>query len=201
MAPTPALPATDTATAESEAAPFPVVGVGASAGGLEALTAQRDGQAAVVTPVPDSTQSELVAQVKADLASLQSAIKELEVHNEELQAANEEAVSRNEELHHRIRTVTDLSNDLTNLLSSIQIPIVMLGIDLRIRRFTPSATKLFSLLPGDVGRPLADITSRLDVPDLGQLITSVINTLAVVERDVPDAGKQDRRGGSRVDER
>lgn len=157
---------------------------------------------------------QLLAELATTRSSLQAAIEELEAHNEELHAANEEAVSSNEELrstneelqtakeelqatneelrtvneelNHRIRAVVELGNDLTNLLTSVQIPIVMLGPDLRVRRFTPSAVKLFSLIPGDVGRPFGDITSRLDVPNLGQLITTVIDTLAVVERDVQD---------------
>ena len=51
------------------------------------------------------------------------------------------------------------------------MPIVMLGPDLRIRRFTPTAEKLLNLIPTDVGRPLGDIKLNLDdLPDLEPLL-------------------------------
>ena len=66
------------------------------------------------------------------------------------QTVNEEMQSRNAELQ-------QMNNDLINLLSSMNIPIVMLGNDLRVRRFTPQAEKILNLLPSDVGRPIGNI--------------------------------------------
>src|SRR5262249_54242543 len=76
--------------------------------------------------------------------------------------------------------------DLTNLLSSVQMAIVMLGQDLRIRRFTPMAEKTFNLIRTDVGRPISDIKLNIDVPDLEQLVVQVIDTVSAKEQEVQD---------------
>jgi two-component system CheB/CheR fusion protein len=76
------------------------------------------------------------------------------------------------------------NNDLTNLLASINIPILMLTNDLRIRRFTPMAQRLFNFIPSDTGRPFSDIRATLNLPDLESLILEVLDTLSVKEREV-----------------
>src|SRR5262249_39582675 len=86
---------------------------------------------------------------------LQSTNEELETAKEELQSTNEELTTVNEQLHHRNLELSQLNNDLTNLLSSTMIPVVMVGGDLRIRRFTPPAKHTMNLLPTDVGRPIS----------------------------------------------
>src|SRR5207237_9611839 len=88
---------------------------------------------------------------------LQSTNEELETAKEELQSANEELTTVNEQLQNRNQELTQANNDLTNLLTSTAIPVVMVGGDLRIRRFTPPAKKVMNLLPGDIARPIGDI--------------------------------------------
>ena len=66
------------------------------------------------------------------------------------------------------------------------MPIIMVGRDLRIRRFTPLAEKLFNLISTDVGRPISDIKPNLNGQDLSQLIAQVIDTLAPYEGVVKD---------------
>jgi two-component system, chemotaxis family, CheB/CheR fusion protein len=117
---------------------------------------------------------------------LQSTNEELETAKEEIQATNEELNTVNDELHRRNIESNYLSNDLQNLLSSTNIPILMLGSDLRIRRFTPQAQQILNLIPTDVGRPLADINLNLNVPDLEQQILDVINSLTIKEQEVQD---------------
>src|SRR5262249_53627909 len=95
----------------------------------------------------------------------------------------------NEELRHRNAELARVNNDLVNLLSGVNIPIVMVGRDLRIRRLTPLAEKVFNLIPTDVGRPISDIKSNLNVEDLGQLIVQVIDALTPYEAEVQDANK------------
>jgi two-component system CheB/CheR fusion protein len=73
-----------------------------------------------------------------------------------------------------------------NLLSSISIPVVMVGGDLRVRRFTEPARKTMNLLPGDVGRPLTDLNVATVVPDLDRIISDVIDTVQPYEREVRD---------------
>jgi two-component system CheB/CheR fusion protein len=67
--------------------------------------------------------------------------------------------------------------------------LVMLWPDLRIRRFTPAAEKLFNLIAGDIGRPITDIKLNLELPNFTQLLAEVIETVAVKELEV-----QDRQG-------
>ncbi|MBE9005012.1 PAS domain-containing protein [Fortiea sp. LEGE XX443] len=117
---------------------------------------------------------------------LQSTNEELETAKEEIQATNEELNTINDELQRRNIESTQVSNDLQNLLSSINIPILMLGGDLRIRRFTPAAGKIFNLIPTDVGRPLSDINHNLNLSDLEPQILEVINTLNFKTQEVQD---------------
>jgi two-component system CheB/CheR fusion protein len=117
---------------------------------------------------------------------LQSTNEELETAKEELQSANEELTTVNEQLQHRNLELAQVNNDLTNVLSSTTIPIVMVGGDLRIRRFTPPAKKALGLLPTDVGRPIGDIKPPLEIPDLEAILGEVIETVQPKEREVRD---------------
>jgi two-component system CheB/CheR fusion protein len=142
-------------------------------------------------------------ELKAANEEIQSANEELQSTNEELQMAKEELLSTNEELttineelHNRNVELSDVNNDLLNLLSSIHLPIIMLSRTLRIRRFTPTAEKLFNIIPSDVGRPLSDIKSKIQVPDLDKLVRGVIDSLGTHERVVQD--EEGRRYSMRI---
>jgi len=115
---------------------------------------------------------------------LQSTNEELETAKEEIQATNEELTTTNEELRSRNIEQSLVNNDLINFLSSINIPILMLTNDLQIRRFTPTAQQIFSVIPTDVGRPFSDIRSTLNVPGLEQMILEVIDTLQTKEQEI-----------------
>jgi two-component system, chemotaxis family, CheB/CheR fusion protein len=115
---------------------------------------------------------------------LQSTNEELETAKEEIQATNEELNTTNDELRRRNAELDIVNNDLTNLLSSINIPILMLTNDLRIRRFTPMAQRLFNFIPTDTGRPLSDIRTNLDLPNLESLVLEVLETLHIKELEV-----------------
>lgn len=117
---------------------------------------------------------------------LQSTNEELQTAEEEAQSANEELATVNEELRHRNAELARVNNDLMNLLSGVGIPIVMVGRDLRIRRFTPPAEKAFNLIQSDVGRPISNIIPNLVVDDFPGLITRVIDTLTPYEGEVRD---------------
>ena len=117
---------------------------------------------------------------------LQSTNEELETAKEELQSTNEELVTVNEQLQNRNVELGQLNDDLTNLLASVDIPILMLSGDRRIRRFTPQAEKLLNLLPGDVGRPIDNIRPNIDGQDLAGLVAGVVDTMTVREQEVQD---------------
>ena len=68
----------------------------------------------------------------------------------------------------------------------MNMPIVMTSGDLRIRRFTPSAEKVLRLIPTDVGRPIADLKPRINVPNLEEIMRQVVDTLQPHEQEVQD---------------
>lgn len=117
---------------------------------------------------------------------LQSTNEELEIAKEELQAANEELSTVNEELQTRNGDLGLLNDDLLNLISSVHLPIVMVATDLRIRRFTPMAEKVMNLIPGDVGRPIGDIKFKINLPNIEEIIHTVIDTVTTKELEVRD---------------
>jgi two-component system CheB/CheR fusion protein len=137
----------------------------------------------------DASNEELRAANEEILSSneeLQSTNEEMETATEELQSTNEELTTLNDELQNRNLELQELSDDLVNLFSSVDIPIIMLSDDLCIRRFTPRAVRVLNLLPGDVGRPISDFKIKLNMPNLQELITEVIDTLNVREQEVQD---------------
>lgn len=120
---------------------------------------------------------------------LQSTNEELETAKEELQSTNEELTTLNDELQNRNTELNVANNDLLNLFASVNIPILILGNDLRIRHFTSQAEKMLSLIPADVGRPISDIKHNLNPSNLEQSVLEAMDTVSTKEYDV-----QDRRG-------
>jgi len=114
---------------------------------------------------------------------LQSSNEELETSKEELQSVNEELQTVNSELSNKVDELDRANSDLNNLFQSTQIPTIFLDRNLVIRSFTPPVTKLFNLIPGDHGRPLTDLVSRLAYPDLENDIRAVFGG-EVIERAV-----------------
>ncbi|HXH40018.1 MAG TPA: CheR family methyltransferase, partial [Thermoanaerobaculia bacterium] len=125
-------------------------------------------------------------EIQSSNEELQSTNEELETAKEELQSSNEELMTLNEELEHRNDELAHANNDLINLLSSVDLPIVMLDSNLRIRRFNPGAQRTLNLLSSDAGRSIRDLRLTLDLDDLDELIASVIDTLEVRELEVRD---------------
>ena len=119
---------------------------------------------------------------------LQSMNEEMETAKEELQSTNEELVTVNSELQTKIDEMTDLSNDINNLLASTEIGTIFLNANLGIKRFTPSMTKLFSLIPTDIGRPIQDLTTKLSYTDLYKDARTVLDTLQTKETEVMAEG-------------
>jgi two-component system CheB/CheR fusion protein len=117
---------------------------------------------------------------------LQSTNEELDTAKEELQSTNEELNTVNEELHGRNEELSRVNSDLVNLLASVEIAIVIVDGDLRIRRFTPMAERVLNLLPADLGRPITHIKPNIDCPDLEQMIARTIDQVAPQEREVKD---------------
>ena len=117
---------------------------------------------------------------------LQSTNEELDTAKEELQSTNEELNTVNEELHGRNEELARINSDLMNLINGVQMAIVIVSGDLRIRRFTPVAERMLNLIPGDIGRPIGQIKPNIHCPELEQIILEVIDTISVQQREVQD---------------
>ncbi len=126
-------------------------------------------------------------EVLSSNEELQSTNEELETAKEELQSSNEELTTVNEELQNRNLELSTANNDLLNFLENVNIPVVIVNNDVRVRRFTSAAQKLLNLLPTDVGRYLSEIRPNLDVPNLEEIARQTIETSSVQETEVLDS--------------
>jgi two-component system CheB/CheR fusion protein len=117
---------------------------------------------------------------------LRSLTEELEAAKEELRSTNEQLVRFNDELLARNVEVSRDNAEIETCLASVGIPMVMVGRDLRIRRFTSTAAGALRLIPGDVGRPVGDIKPRIDTPDLEGLFRRVLTTEEKLDAEVRD---------------
>lgn len=132
-----------------------------------------------------------VEELKSGNEELQSTNEELQSTNEELTTSKEEMQSMNEELQtvnaeliSKVQDLTWVQNDMANLLNSTEIATVFLDNEMKLRRFTSHATDLFKLIPGDVGRPLSDVVTDLDYPQLKDDALEVLRSLAAREKQV-----------------
>ncbi len=123
-------------------------------------------------------------EFRATNEDLQSANEELVTATEELQSVNEELVTLNSQLENKVDELSRTNNDMINLLAGTEIGTIFLDENLRIQRFTPAATRVVSLIPTDVGRPLADIVIHLDYDDLLRDVEDVFDTLVPRESEV-----------------
>jgi two-component system, chemotaxis family, CheB/CheR fusion protein len=110
--------------------------------------------------------------------------EELETSKEELQSINEELHTTNQEFRIKNEELSQVNSDLLNLMNSTEIGTVFLDQDLRIRRYTPPMTRLFSFSETDRGRHLSDLTNRLSYKDLIPDARRVLETLEKTEREV-----------------
>jgi two-component system CheB/CheR fusion protein len=123
-------------------------------------------------------------ELQAVNEELRSATEELETSREELQSTNEELITVNSQLALKVDETARVNDDLQNLINANDIATVFVDHALRIKRYTPRARQLFNLIPSDVGRPLLDITHRLDYAQLVQDAQAAFEALHVVEREV-----------------
>ena len=125
-------------------------------------------------------------QLLSNNEELQSTNEELETAKEELQSGNEELTTVNEEVQVRNQELAQLSDDLGNLVVTVDLPLVILDSHGRIRRFTAGARGLLNLIPGDVGRPIRDIKPNIDLPELDAWLAEVMQTSVMREAEVRD---------------
>ena len=152
-------------------------------------------------------------ELRAANEEAQAGNEELETAQEELESVNEELNTLNEELKISNLEFSKVNRDLTNVLESISIPLVMVGRDLRVRRFTRAVEPLLNLIASDVGRSITDLQPQMELPDLRRLLLDAMEGGNRKPLDIRDsngrwyslrilpsvgAGWQDRRRGADV---
>ncbi|WP_373476072.1 chemotaxis protein CheB [Sphingorhabdus sp.] len=114
----------------------------------------------------------------------QSTNEELLTSKEELQSLNEELTALNSQLQETLDRQRITSNDLQNVLYSTDVATLFLDTKLNIRFFTPATTSLFNLIPGDVGRPLADLKSLSADQELSADAHHVLKHHEAIDREI-----------------
>ena len=145
----------------------------------EALQATHEEMQTTVEELKSSNE-----ELQSTNEEMQSTNEELTTSKEELQSLNEELQTVNAELQSKVDDLAWVRNDMANLLNSTEIATIFLDNALKLRRFTPFATQLFRLIPGDIGRPLSDIVGDLDYPQLPEEAREVLRTLVFRESAV-----------------
>ncbi|MDB5131312.1 MAG: hypothetical protein JWR02_1061, partial [Mucilaginibacter sp.] len=139
-----------------------------------------------------------IEQMETSLEELKSTNEELQSTNEELQSTNEESLTTKEEmqsLNEELMTInmqyqvkaeelTQLNNDMKNLLDSTDTATIFLDNELNILRFTPQVKKLFNVIPADVGRSITHVVSNFDYNAIEHDIKEVIDSLKGMELEV-----------------
>jgi two-component system, chemotaxis family, CheB/CheR fusion protein len=123
-------------------------------------------------------------ELQAMNEELRSAAEELETSKEELQSVNEELTTVNQELKVKIEELSQANNDFSNLMNSTDIGTIFLDRGLRVKQFTSRAVDVFNLISADRGRPLADITHKLNYEQLLEDVENVLETLLKFQREV-----------------
>jgi two-component system CheB/CheR fusion protein len=128
--------------------------------------------------------STLNEELQSANEELQSTNQELESAKQDLQSTNTGLTSVNGDLQERNREMDRVANDLENVLESVQIPVIIVDLALRVRRFTPSAQHISSLLPVDIGRSIEDVKLKLDVQDVSGRIRKALDSNTLEEWEV-----------------
>jgi chemotaxis protein methyltransferase CheR/two-component system CheB/CheR fusion protein len=173
---------------DAPVAPRKRAGRGVSAGAVELVELEKARDEIQSLREQMQTSHEELTSTNEELQStneeLQSANEELTTSKEEMQSLNEELQTVNAELQSKVDDLSTVNNDMKNLLNSTEIATVFLDNEMNVRRFTTRASQIFRLIAGDVGRPLSDIVSDLNYPELQGDVSDVLQTLAFCEKQI-----------------
>jgi two-component system, chemotaxis family, CheB/CheR fusion protein len=167
---------------------------GKTGGGKETARLKRELQSTKVflhsvIAEKDKNNEELInaiEEIQSSNEELQTMNEEIQTGKEELESSNEELVTLNDELQNRNMELLQANGDLNNLISNINVPVVILARDLKIRRLTPLAKNVMNVVQSDIGRQISQIKLKIDIPDLEKLINSVIKNSKTIEKEARD---------------
>jgi two-component system CheB/CheR fusion protein len=125
-----------------------------------------------------------IEELQSTNEELQSANEELTTSKEEAQSMNEELQTINVELQSKLDDLALAQSDMQNLLNSTDIATLFLDNDLNVRRFTEQIKRIINLRDADIGRPLSDLTTTLNYPELQSDAKDTLRTLAFTEKEI-----------------
>ncbi len=125
-----------------------------------------------------------IEELQSTNEELQSANEELTTSKEESQSMNEELQTINVELQSKLDDLALAQSDMQNLLNSTDIATLFLDKDLNVRRFTEQMKRIVNLRDADIGRPLSDLTTTLNYPELDADAKDTLRTLAFSEKEI-----------------
>ena len=132
----------------------------------------------------DEERQVAIEELQSTNEELQSANEELTTSKEEAQSMNEELQTINAELQSKLDDLALAQSDMQNLLNSTDIATLFLDNDLNVRRFTEQIKRLINLREADIGRPLSDLTTTLNYPELDADTKETLRTLAYSEKEI-----------------
>jgi two-component system CheB/CheR fusion protein len=125
-----------------------------------------------------------IEELQSTNEELQSANEELTTSKEEAQSMNEELQTINVELQSKLDDLALAQSDMQNLLNSTDIATLFLDKDLNVRRFTEQIKRIISLRDVDIGRPLSELATTLNYPQLHADANDTLRTLAFSEKEI-----------------
>jgi two-component system, chemotaxis family, CheB/CheR fusion protein len=124
---------------------------------------------------------------------LQSTVEELETMNEELEATNSELQAINGELRQRTEEVEDVNAFMESVLGGLQLGVVVVDPDLRVKMWYGRSEDLWGLRPAEVyDQPLTSLDFGLPLNTVRSLVRSVLSSEGETREAVVDA--TNRRG-------
>ena len=153
--------------------------------------------------------AELEQELQFTKENLQATVEELETSNEELQSSNEELIASNEELQStneelqsvneelytvnaeyesKIDELTEVNNDINNLLKNTGIAAVYLDKKLHVRKLTPKFEEMTNIGSSDIGRPIEHFDINRIYEDFAQDVKQVQEDLKIIEKEIEIAG-------------
>ena len=129
-------------------------------------------------------------ELQAANEELLTANEELQSSNEELQSVNEELYTVNAEYQQKLDELTDMTNDLSNFLSSTMIGILFLDSKLNIRKFTEYIGREFNIMDHDIGRPLQIICHSFTDDSIIDDAKTVLKNLIPIDREIKAANNK-----------
>ena len=107
------------------------------------------------------------------------------VAKEELQSVNVALAAANAQLQAKVSELLRANHDLNDQLAGTGFATIFVDAQQRVLRFTPAATRLIDLSPGDLNRPVGQIATRLAGYDrLAEDVKAVMATLKPLAIDV-----------------